>query len=132
MPRTRTGYPTAASRRWPAAEWIRGDGRYASVAYCRTTTVALYPTENGAAKAREFIDRCGCGGACRRQHEVVDLEGQPKITWLPRPGDRMVLLSCTGKPCGEWLVEFTRDVEPHEVTVTLVPIPPTDPRPAQE
>jgi hypothetical protein len=32
------GYLAVARRRWPAAEWIIGDGRYASVARCGTVT----------------------------------------------------------------------------------------------
>jgi hypothetical protein len=72
--RTRRGYVSVARRRWPAAEWIIGDGRYASVAYCDTTTVMLFATLAEAQRAKAFITRLGCGHACRVEHEVTDLD----------------------------------------------------------
>jgi hypothetical protein len=54
--------------------WIDGDGRYASVSYCRNrTTVALSATPDGATEAKALIDRIGCGGFCSRRHIIVDL-----------------------------------------------------------
>jgi hypothetical protein len=67
-------YVAEARRRWPAAEWIIGDGPHASVAYCDVTTVMLFATPAEAQRAREFIDRLACGGACVRQHEIVNLK----------------------------------------------------------
>lgn len=67
------GYIAVARRRWPAAEWITGEGRYASVASCDVTTVMLFRTQAEAGHARTLIDNLGCGGACIREHEITDL-----------------------------------------------------------
>ena len=72
-------YVATARRRWPAAEWIIGDGRYASVAYCdATTTIMLFATPAEAECAEGFIDRLACGHACVREHEIADLGGRPR------------------------------------------------------
>jgi hypothetical protein len=68
------GHAAVARRRWPAAEWIIGDGRYASVARRGITTVMLFATPAEAGRAKALIDRTGCGQACRREHEVTNLE----------------------------------------------------------
>lgn len=68
------GYVAAARRKWPAAEWIIGDGRYASVARCDVTTVMLFATPAEAERAKALIDRTGCGHACRGEHEITDLD----------------------------------------------------------
>lgn len=68
------GYLAIARRRWPAAEWIIGDGHYASVARCGTVTVMLFATPAEAGRAKALIDRTGCGHACRRDHEITDLD----------------------------------------------------------
>jgi hypothetical protein len=68
------GYVAVARRKWPAAEWIIGDGHYASVARCDVTTVMLFPTPAEAGRAKALIDRTGCGHACRREHEIADLD----------------------------------------------------------
>lgn len=73
MTRRSSPYVAQARRRWPAAEWIIGDGRYASVAYCGTTTVMLFATLAEAERAKTFIDRLACGHACRVEHEIADL-----------------------------------------------------------
>jgi hypothetical protein len=65
---------TLARRRWPAAEWIIGNGQYASVAYCDVTTVMLFSTQAEAERAQAFIRRVGCGHVCRIEHQLVDLE----------------------------------------------------------
>jgi hypothetical protein len=67
------GYIAVARRRWPAAEWIIGDGHYASVARCGTVTVMLFATPTEAERAKVLIDRTGCGHACRGEHEITDL-----------------------------------------------------------
>ena len=56
-----------------SSEWIIGNGRYASVAYCDTTTVMLFATLAEAEHAKALIGRIGCGHACRVEHELVDL-----------------------------------------------------------
>ena len=68
------GYIAVARRRWPAAEWIIGEGHYASVAHCGTVTVMLFATPAEAGRAKALIDRTGCGHACRRDHEITDLD----------------------------------------------------------
>jgi hypothetical protein len=68
------GYIAVARRRWPAAEWIIGDGRYASVACCGTVTVMLFATPAEAERAKALIDQTGCGHACRCDHEIADLD----------------------------------------------------------
>jgi hypothetical protein len=65
-----------AQCRWPRAEWIVGNNRFASVSYCpRGTTVMLYADRVGAEKAKRVIDRLGCGGQCFGWpgHKVIDL-----------------------------------------------------------
>jgi hypothetical protein len=66
-------YVDMARRRWPAAEWIIGGGRYASVARCGVTTVMLFATRAEADRAKALIDRIGCGHACLCEHEIADL-----------------------------------------------------------
>jgi hypothetical protein len=68
------GYAAVARRRWPAAEWIIGDGRYASIARCGPVTVMLFATPAEAERAKALIDRIGCSHACRRDHEITDLD----------------------------------------------------------
>lgn len=58
--------------RWPDAEWIIGNGKWASVTHCDVITVMLFETKAEAETAKEFIDKTGCGGGCRRLHEVVN------------------------------------------------------------
>lgn len=62
---------------WPRAEWVSGCNQWASVAYCRVTTVVLWPTEAQAREALDFIDSTGCGGACRGRngHALIKLDG---------------------------------------------------------
>lgn len=67
-------YSRLAHKRWPRAEWIAGDDRYASVAYCRVTTVQTYQWITQAENAKRIIDSSGCGGRCVRRHKIIDLE----------------------------------------------------------
>lgn len=67
-----TNYPKAAQRIWKPV-WIVGDGPVALVAFCKHTTVTLWPDRDHADRSREFIDRFGCGGGCYRDHAIVDL-----------------------------------------------------------
>jgi hypothetical protein len=63
---------------------VVGEGAYASVSRCtelyslpsyrRVISVHLCTSEAGAQEAKAFIDSIGCGGFCRKQHEVVRLE----------------------------------------------------------
>jgi hypothetical protein len=67
-------YATLAKCIWPRAVWIHGDGEYASVAYCRNTTVWLHPNLEQANASLAWIDHFGCGGRCSRDHKVIRLE----------------------------------------------------------
>lgn len=66
-------YVIEARRRWSDAEWIVGHGRFASVAFCRVTTVVLCETVAEAEMAKRRIDRMGCGGFCGGMHDIVPL-----------------------------------------------------------
>lgn len=70
-----TTHRAIARRRYPRAEWITGEGPWASLAACGVLTVILYPTREQAEAARAFIDQTGCGGGCYRDHAVVNIEG---------------------------------------------------------
>lgn len=58
---------------WPRAIWVQGSGAWASVAYCRATTVMLHETESDARQSLQVIDRFGCSGRCTRRHQLVRL-----------------------------------------------------------
>lgn len=73
-------WPTTARCEWPRAVSVTGDGPWATLAWCPggsrpgpALTIALWPTEDEARSARASIDRSGCGGQCRRDHEIVSL-----------------------------------------------------------
>jgi hypothetical protein len=69
-------YKEKAKRKWgKAAAWISGNGRYALLAHCRMLTVTLWSTMDAAEAAKKQIDATACGGACVRDHEILDLEG---------------------------------------------------------
>ncbi len=58
---------------FPNAEWVAGEGRWASLARCGAFTVQLHDTLEGARAAQDFIDRIGCGHACGRYHTITEL-----------------------------------------------------------
>jgi hypothetical protein len=66
-------YRRTAKRLWKPVEWVHGDGPVALVAFCKVTTVTLWPDVDHAERSRWFIDRFGCGGGCHRDHAIVDL-----------------------------------------------------------
>ncbi len=70
---------------WPDAEWIMGEGRWASLAHCRGLTVILFDSLDDARAAQDAIDRRACGGGCQRRHEVVELV-IPAARVVARPG----------------------------------------------
>jgi hypothetical protein len=71
-------YQRKANRRWPKAEWITGDGRYASVARCQDAlTIELHQTRQDALLAKARIDSTGCCGGCNNLHSVIDLLAEP-------------------------------------------------------
>ena len=73
--RQHRSYLTAARCIWPRAEWVCGDGQYASLAWCSVLTIALYDTLADAEAAQRFIGKYGCGGRCGGPpwHEIVGL-----------------------------------------------------------
>src|SRR6266851_3700185 len=60
-----------------ACRMDRRESRYASAAYCGTTTVMLFASLAEAEHAKSLIDSTGCGHACRAEHELVDLGKSP-------------------------------------------------------
>ena len=72
----------AAWDRWPTAEWVLGDGRWAVAATCgEDLTVTLHPDVAHAEASRAAIDYTGCGGACVGPdgHYIADLEAPPTV-----------------------------------------------------
>ena len=55
-------------------EWITGRGSFAVVAYCRSTTVTVWPTADAARAALDVIDETGCCGRCTRRHRLIPLD----------------------------------------------------------
>lgn len=66
-------YLQRAKKKWPHAEWIVGNGRFALLAYCDVLTITLWPTYEEAIKSKAFIDKAACGHACYKNHEIIDL-----------------------------------------------------------
>jgi len=69
--RSHRSYRTWARCVWRRAEWVVGDGPYATVAYCRVLTVELHQTLEDAQAALELIDTTACGGRCHGNHELI-------------------------------------------------------------
>lgn len=76
-------YAAMAKCIWKKAAWVKGDGKYASVSYCTKNrsgwmwaeaTVMLFTSLGEAETAKDWIDHGGCGGACTRRHELIELE----------------------------------------------------------
>lgn len=63
----------AAECRWPRADWISGNGRFATISLCDHFTVRLHTTQGVAHKALEFIDRNNCGHHCTNRHSLYAL-----------------------------------------------------------
>jgi hypothetical protein len=55
----------------PRAAWVKGEGSFALIAWCRVPTVWLFSTVEEAEAHQRGIDRSGCGGMCNREHEIV-------------------------------------------------------------
>jgi hypothetical protein len=58
---------------FPRAAWVHGEGPYACLAHCNVLTVLLCDTEEEANKRKADIDDGGCGGRCKRRHDLVRL-----------------------------------------------------------
>jgi hypothetical protein len=57
------------------AVWTRGEGPYASLAYCGAgLTIRRFLTLKGAIEAKRAIDGAGCGGGCCRIHVIVQVD----------------------------------------------------------
>ncbi len=82
--RTYTTFAECAWKKRGIPVHVSGDGPYASVSRCnddyslpsyrQIITVYLYDTAEEATAAKKLIDETMCGGLCRRNHEVVQLE----------------------------------------------------------
>lgn len=63
-----------ARARWPRAEWIIGNGEYASVSECdERPTIMLLGSLAEAEIAKRQIDDTGCCGRCTNAHAIVCL-----------------------------------------------------------
>ena len=71
--RTHRSYNALARCIWRKAEWISGNGEYASLAHCGVLTVELHKTLESVQKAKAVIDNSACGHRCVRDHEIVRL-----------------------------------------------------------
>jgi hypothetical protein len=87
--RRHKSWRTVAECRWHPALWVSGlappDATcYATVSFCghpypRTPriTVCLWDTRARAEAALTGINHLGCGGSCRRRHQLIVLEPAP-------------------------------------------------------
>jgi len=67
-------YYLKVDKKWPNNCWIEGEGRYALVAFCRDISITLHEDLQDAIEDKQFINECGCGGACHKAHVIYDLE----------------------------------------------------------
>lgn len=72
-----------AKDRFPLAECINGNGRWATLAWCKDCRVHLHETKSKAIKALVAIDFMGCGGCCRGNHMLIDLGNCKNAWYLP-------------------------------------------------
>lgn len=81
----RKGWRAAATKRWPDAIDMLGNGRYATVCPCRDLTVHLHKTLAQAQAKLEALSPSGCGGKCFRPetHYLFDLEAEEIVGWGP-------------------------------------------------
>jgi len=75
--RSPINYRPAARRRWPEAQWVDGEGRWALLARCYSLGISLHPTLIAAEEWKRLIDAVGCAPLCLgpSRHRIVDLEG---------------------------------------------------------
>jgi hypothetical protein len=57
---------------WRNAEWIKGEGPYAVLAYCSVLTITLHATEQSANDAINEIGETGCGEKCEGEHSLTE------------------------------------------------------------
>src|SRR6266699_4444424 len=67
-------YKAEAKRRWPRACWIEGYGPFALLEHCDVLTVSLFGDYDSANKSKQQLDQYGCGHACSKHHEIVELQ----------------------------------------------------------
>lgn len=84
-----------AEKRWPNAEWITGEGKFAVLAHCRRLTVTLWPNIEKAEEAKQRIDETACGGHCTRDHEIVDLSKSLNPGNAPKWGGKIGVVKIT-------------------------------------
>jgi hypothetical protein len=51
---------------------IVGRGRFWTAAWCRTLSIHRHETLEAAQRAMALLDRVGCGGGCRGNHELIE------------------------------------------------------------
>ena len=61
----------------PRAAWVSGHGQFALIAWCRVPTITLHQQLDDAEESKATIDSTGCGGACKRRHEIIRIELAP-------------------------------------------------------
>lgn len=66
-------YQRFARCTFPRAAWVAGEGPFACLSWCGALTVLLCGNEQAALDAQKLIDSDGCGHACYKEHEVVEL-----------------------------------------------------------
>jgi hypothetical protein len=65
---------------WPRADWISGEGPYATVTRCphavyrEVITVKLHANRSAAEATLQLINETGCGGHCVKNHELIELQ----------------------------------------------------------
>jgi hypothetical protein len=73
----------------PRVAWVSGHGAFALIAWCRDITITLHPQLEGALKSKTMIDSTGCGGACTKRHDIIQVELTADLvprTSTPSPG----------------------------------------------
>ncbi len=58
----------------PRAAWVAGHGKFALIAWCGVPTITLHQAIEPALQQRAVVDSLGCGGRCRKRHEVVHVD----------------------------------------------------------
>lgn len=79
-------------RDWPDPPPLGDDltQYHAVIAQCRTLTITLWFEREDAERAKELIDRFGCGGDCRGAHRIIlmtkDEAERRRPEWWDGPG----------------------------------------------
>ena len=67
-----------ARRIWPGADWVLGDGQFATIRGCGGgTTVLLHETVTEARAALRNMHPLGTSGLCAQRHVLIELREGP-------------------------------------------------------